>query len=67
MRRSRVLLFVVPRPPFLSSLPPDLQEDEKAVKAFGVEHGAEMCRALLAAGAPGLHFYTLNLEKVCSC
>lgn len=40
------------------------QEDEKAVKAFGVEHGEETCRALLAAGAPGLHFYTLNLEKV---
>lgn len=54
-------LFFVRR---LSCLPPLLQGDEKAVKAFGVEHGAEMCRALLAAGAPGLHFYTLNLEKV---
>lgn len=34
------------------------------MKAFGVEHGTETCKALLAAGAPGLHFYTLNLEKV---
>lgn len=48
----------------LAGTPPGLQEDEKAVKAFGVDYGEKMCNALLAAGAPGLHFYTLNLEKV---
>jgi len=37
---------------------------DDAFKAFGVEAGAEMCRALLDGGAPGLHFYTLNLERV---
>lgn len=34
------------------------------MRAAGVRIGATMCRALLAAGHKGLHFYTLNLEKV---
>ncbi|CAN0087244.1 unnamed protein product [Ascophyllum nodosum] len=41
-----------------------IKDDAKAVKAFGVEFGAELCSTLLEGGAPGLHFYTLNLEKV---
>lgn len=41
-----------------------VQGDEKGLKAFGMEFGAQMCRELLEAGTPGLHFYTLNLEKV---
>jgi hypothetical protein len=32
------------------------------VKDEGILFGAEMSRALLACGAPGLHYYTLNLE-----
>lgn len=52
------------RPPAVGGKTPDPQDDEKAVKAFGVDYGEKMCTALLAAGAPGLHFYTLNLEKV---
>ena len=32
------------------------------LQAFGIEQGAEMCRKLLAGGAPGLHMYSLNLE-----
>eukprot|EP00437_Effrenium_voratum_P032418 CAMPEP_0181476124 /NCGR_PEP_ID=MMETSP1110-20121109/41548_1 /TAXON_ID=174948 /ORGANISM="Symbiodinium sp., Strain CCMP421" /LENGTH=811 /DNA_ID=CAMNT_0023601403 /DNA_START=55 /DNA_END=2490 /DNA_ORIENTATION=- len=37
---------------------------DEAFKEFGIKEGAAMCKALLDGGAPGLHFYTLNLEKV---
>lgn len=39
-----------------------LKDNEEALKAFGIEHGADMCKKLLAAGTPGLHLYSLNLE-----
>lgn len=41
-----------------------MKDDPEAVKAFGVEFGAEICRNLLESGCKILHFYTLNLEKV---
>jgi len=41
-----------------------MKEDSAAVKAFGVEFGAEICQQLMDFGADVLHFYTLNLEKV---
>lgn len=37
-----------------------LANDAEAVQRFGTEVVARLCERLIAAGAPGLHFYTLN-------
>jgi len=37
-----------------------IESDSQGVKALGVEIATEMCSQLLEAGAPGLHFYTMN-------
>ncbi|WP_282295337.1 methylenetetrahydrofolate reductase [NAD(P)H] [Stenotrophomonas sp. PS02289] len=38
-------------------------DDADAVRAFGAEVVAQLCQRLLDGGAPGLHFYTLNLAR----
>lgn len=43
----------------LDRLRPVKDEPEK-VMACGIEHAILQCRELMARGAPGLHFYTLN-------
>lgn len=52
-----------------TSVPEDLVErisrhtEPAAVRAEGIKVSAELCEQLLAGGAPGLHFYTLNRSK----
>jgi methylenetetrahydrofolate reductase (NADPH) len=47
-------------PPELSRRLEPLADDPDAVTAVGVEVAAELSEALVAAGAPGIHLYTLN-------
>lgn len=35
-------------------------EDRESLQAFGLEVVTRLCEELLAGGAPGLHFYTMN-------
>ncbi|HEX6884786.1 MAG TPA: methylenetetrahydrofolate reductase [NAD(P)H] [Planctomycetota bacterium] len=50
-----------------AKIPPELrerlkryEEDASVVMAIGIEHAIRQARRLLEAGAPGVHFYTLN-------
>lgn len=41
-----------------------IKDDNDAVKQFGIDLGIDMCRRILKSKlAPGVHFYSLNLEK----
>jgi len=37
-----------------------LGDDTDAIRAFGLDVVTELCQRLLAGGAPGLHFYSMN-------
>ena len=36
------------------------RDDARSIRAFGLDVVTTLCQRLLAGGAPGLHFYTLN-------
>ena len=38
-------------------------DDAESIRSFAAEFVADMCSRLVHGGAPGLHFYTLNLSK----
>ena len=40
-----------------------LGDDAEAIREFAADVVAQLCERLIAGGAPGLHFYTLNLAK----
>ncbi|MEO3871525.1 methylenetetrahydrofolate reductase [NAD(P)H] [Nonomuraea sp. B12E4] len=49
-----------PFPPALAARFEAVADDPVAVRRLGIDHGVEMCRRLLAEGAPGIHFITFN-------
>src|SRR6266516_3669727 len=55
-----VLLSGAKLPPGLADRLRAVADDKAVVREIGVDYAAGMCERLLAEGAPGLHFYTLN-------
>lgn len=49
-----------PIPPSIRDRFATVEGDPASVKSLGIEIATIMCRELLDAGAPGLHFYTMN-------
>ena len=47
-------------PPALRAKLDEIGTDDEATLKFGIEYATRQCEELLRAGAPGLHFYTLN-------
>ena len=35
-------------------------DDAASIRAFGIDVVTRLCQRLIAGGAPGIHFYTLN-------
>ena len=50
-------------PPPLRSKLDQLSGNDEAAAEFGIEYATRQCEDLLRAGAPGLHFYTLNKSR----
>jgi methylenetetrahydrofolate reductase (NADPH) len=50
----------VPIPSFMIDAFSKVEDNPDAVRALGIEFATKLCQELLEAGAPGLHFYTMN-------
>ena len=50
-------------PRWLSKRMQSYGDDAEAIRELGADVVAQLCRRLIDGGAPGLHFYTLNLAK----
>jgi len=50
-------------PPPLRARLDELGTNDEASAEFGIEYATRQCEELLRAGAPGLHFYTLNKSR----
>jgi len=44
----------------------DRTDDAEEIRRIGVDAATELCQGLLEAGAPGLHFYTMNRSTATS-
>lgn len=49
-----------PIPSHIANAFAQVENEPQAVRELGVEIATSLCQELLAAGAPGLHFYTMN-------
>ncbi len=58
MRFSALCGAEVPR--WIARRLEEFGENQQALRDFGIEVVARLCEQLIAQGAPGLHFYTLN-------
>jgi len=50
-------------PPAMSAELERIHDDGEAVVRYGIDWAKRQCRELLAGGAPGVHFYTLNRSR----
>ena len=64
------LLQNSPNPPIALQVPKEIsdqldaaKDNDDAIKKLGIELGTNMCKKLLDSGVPGLHMYTLNLDR----
>jgi len=50
-------------PEHVSDVLETIKDNDAAIKAYGISLGTQMCQRLLDSGVPGVHMYTLNLDK----
>ena len=53
----------VPIPAYISESFSKIEDNADDVRKLGVEIATKLCQDLLEAGAPGLHFYTMNTSS----